>query len=139
MNWQTWLVNGEKYLRSASGKNGNPSKFIGAIRYNLVSLALESFVMAILDYHGKLPENHTFTDLVDALQLVVPLDPLLRKRILAQEDVQSICSLEAYHRHEPQADDIDDLQDAVSQISIVAHEVCVNTSPEGVLVQEVMP
>ena len=52
--------------------------------------------MAILDYHGTLPDNHPFIDLVAALELVSPLEQSLKGRILKYEGLQTICSIDKY-------------------------------------------
>ena len=61
LTWQTWLDHGDKYLKSGTPKEEGRVKLLPSIRYNLLSMALESFSMAILDYHKTLPDNHTFT------------------------------------------------------------------------------
>jgi hypothetical protein len=87
-------------------------------------MSLESYVMAILDYHHTLPDNHTFTDLMAALQTVMPLDENLKKRILRYENIQSICSIEKYHRTSPSEEELYDLTGAISELSSMAHKTC---------------
>lgn len=80
--------------------------------------------MAMLDYHGNLPENHTYFDLLTALDKVVPIDETLKKRILNYENIQSICSIEKYYRSDPTEEELDDLKGAVGEISTMAHRTC---------------
>ena len=63
LNWKTWLKNGDQYLKAATPK-AKKSRFGTDIRYNLLGMSLEGYIMAILDYHGTLPDNHTFIDLM---------------------------------------------------------------------------
>lgn len=123
LNWQTWLRNGDQYLKAATPK-GTKSRFGASIRYNLLSLSLEGYIMAILDYHGDLPENHTYFDLLSALEKVMPLDETLKTRILRYENIQSICAIEKYHRIDPTKEELDDLRGAVGEISMMAHRTC---------------
>jgi hypothetical protein len=123
LNWQTWLKNGDQYLNAATPKN-KTSRFGTDIRYNLLSMSLEGYIMAILDYHGDLPENHTYTDLVLALERVVPIDDALKKRILAYENLQSICSIDKYSRKNPTEMELVDLKGAIDEISRIAHKTC---------------
>ena len=123
LNWQVWLKNGDQYLRAATPK-GEKSFFGPEIRYNLLSMSLEGYIMAILDYHGHLPDNHTYTDLITGLERVMPIDQALKSRLLKYENIQSICSIEKYLRRHPTETQLDDLKDAITQISRMAHKTC---------------
>ena len=123
LNWKTWLKNGDQYMNAATPK-GEKSRFGTDIRYNLLSMSLEGYVMAILDYHGTLPDNHTFIDLITALELVMPLDQILKGRILKYEGLQTICAIDKYSRINPSEEDIDDLREAIKEIGKIAHTEC---------------
>jgi hypothetical protein len=124
-NWQTWLRNGDQYL-SATTHKGKKSRFGADIRYNLLSMSLEGYIMAILDYHHNLPDNHTYIDLINALETVIPIEETLKNRILQYENIQSVCSIEKYHRRTPTEEDLEDLRGAIVEISVMAHKVCSN-------------
>jgi len=123
LNWRTWLKNGDQYLSAATPKN-KAGRFGANIRYNLLSMALEGYAMAILDYHGDLPENHTYTDLMAALEEVVLIEGSLKKRILACENIQSICSIDKYSRNDPTEEELKDLKGAIDEMGRIAHETC---------------
>lgn len=125
LNWRSWLTHGDQYLNAAAPKSkSKPNKFGNSIVYNLLSMSLEGYIMAILDYHKMLPDNHTYTDLLDALEGVLPLDKNLKSRILQLENIQSICSVEKYHRTDPTTDELSDLREAIHEISQMAHDTC---------------
>jgi hypothetical protein len=121
LNWETWLKNGDQYLNAATPKK-TTSRFCTDIRYNLLSMSLEGYVMAILDYHHTLPDNHTYVDLMNALEEVMPVDRALKERILRYETIQSICSVEKYHREKPSEEDLCDLKGAIAEVGRLAHE-----------------
>ena len=123
LDWKKWLNNGDRYLSAATPK-GEKSRFGPDLIYNLLSMSLEGYVMAIMDFHNTLPENHTYTDLVYALESVTRLDPALKSRILKHESIQSICSVDKYYRTSPTEKELDDLRDAVGTIGTMAHETC---------------
>lgn len=123
LNWETWLSHGDQYLKAATPK-GEKSRFGTDIIYNLLSLSLEGYAMAILDYHHRLPDNHTYTDLMAALEAVVPIDEFLKNRILKYENIQTICSVEKYHRCNPKEEEVNDLRGAVDKIKVIAHNTC---------------
>ena len=127
LNWKVWLTRGNQYLRAASPKS-EKSRFNTDIRYNLLSMGMESYIMAILDYHNTLPDNHTYTDLIMALENVVPIKKTLKNRILKYENIQSICSIEKYHRTSPSEADLTDLHGAIVQIAEIAVNICKNVA-----------
>ncbi|WP_022667015.1 hypothetical protein [Desulfospira joergensenii] len=123
LNWQKWLKNGDQYLSAATPK-GEKSRFGPDLRYNLLSMSLEGYIMAIMDFYDVMPENHTYTDLISGLETVARLDGRLKSRILQYENIQSICSIEKYHRTSPTEEDLEDLKGAVGIIGSMAHETC---------------
>lgn len=122
LNWKTWLRHGDQYLKAAG--TSEKTRFDTDIIYNLLGMSLEGYVMAILDIHNSLPENHTFTDLMDALETVHPLSISLRERILKYESIQSICSVDKYERQNPTREAVDDLRSSVCEIGYIAHAIC---------------
>lgn len=129
LNWRKWLKNGDQYLKAATPK-GEKSRFVAGIRYNLLSMALEGYIMAILDFHSSLPDNHTYTDLVAGLGSVVPIDEDLKKRILSYENIQSVCSIDKYYRNEPTEEELTGLKTAVTEIGEMAHRICAPVFPD---------
>ncbi len=123
INWQTWLVQGDQYLRASIPKNSK-SKFGTEILYNLLSMSLESYIMALLDIHNSLPDNHTYTDLIEALDTVIQIDPDLRSKILQYENIQSICSVDKYYTRKPSNEEITDLREAIVELKQIAHSEC---------------
>ena len=123
LNWRRWLKEGDQYLNSATPK-GKKSKFNASIRYNLLSMSLEAYIMAILDYHNTMPMNHTYTDLLNGLEEVMTVAPELKQRLLKYENIQSICSLEKFHIKQPTEAELIDLHNAILQVSALAHETC---------------
>lgn len=124
-NWKEWLNNGDQYQRAGGGQK-KASRFDPSIQYNVAALALECYVMAILDYHHTMPDNHTFTDFVEALEKVIQLDPELRQQILHHEQVQKICSFTDYIRKDISPEQIQDFKAVVNRIGILAHSICDN-------------
>ena len=123
LNWKTWLVHGDQYLNAASPKK-TTNVFNTEILYNMLSMSLESYIMAILDFHKTLPDNHTYTDLMCALDRVMTIDTGLKEKILKYENIQSICSIDKYERRAPNQEEINELKGAIVQMGEIAHKTC---------------
>lgn len=123
LNWETWLKEGDQYLGAATPKGMN-SRFGAKIRYNLLSMSMEKYIMAMLDFHKTMPENHTYTDLFDALDTVMKVDDGLKTRILKYENIQSICSIEKYHTTAPTEEELSELHAAINELNDLAHQTC---------------
>lgn len=122
-DWMTWLNNGDQYFKAAT-PTGKKSRFGTDLRYNLLSMSLEGYIMAISGYHKNLPDNHTYTDLIAGLERVMPIAPSLKARILKHESIQSICSIENYHRSHPSETVLKELKEAIEEIAEIAHQTC---------------
>lgn len=120
LNWATWLQEGDQYLKAYGTKN----LFGPEIRYNLASMAFEAYSMAVLDFHNSLPDNHTYSDLMYALETVITVDKTLKERILKYENIQSMCSVDKYYVTAPSEDQLTDLKGAVIEVSTLAHTIC---------------
>ena len=127
LNWRTWLNQGDQYLK-ASKPNSNINRFGTEIVYNLLSMSLESYIMAILDIHDAMPENHTYTDLFYALDEVIDMDEQLKNNILKYENIQSICSVDKFIINKPSEEEITDLKGNMLRFSELAHEICRQSS-----------
>lgn len=124
LNWQQWLKEGQQYEKAGIGKNKTASKLDPIIVYNLFSMSLESFCMAILDYHGTLADNHTFSDLLDSLERVCPVKPDLKCRILELEKCQQICSFDDFVVAQVDSIVNREFQDVIKLVSELAHAEC---------------
>lgn len=124
LEWRTWMKHGDQYLKAFTNYGAN-SRFNTEIQYNLLSMSLEAYIMAILDFHGTMPDNHTYTDLMNAVEGVINIDYNLKKRILKFESIQSICSIEKYHTEKPSNEDIIELREAIQEIGELAHQTCI--------------
>lgn len=123
-SWPEWIESGDRYI-AASGASDKPSRFAGSLRYNLIALAFESYAMAMLDFIKILPENHTISDLITALQRYIVLDSGLAERILSYERFQRICSFIDYERTEAGPKELDAFAEAVRELGVMAHIQCV--------------
>lgn len=113
----TWYNEGCQYFKAASG---DKKKFNPTIRYNLFAMAFEKFVMAILIRYNQLPDNHTFTDLVEGLERVIPLDTEMKRTIIRLESAQQICSFTDCFRRELDERDLDIMKTMVLDIRDIA-------------------
>ena len=124
LDFGKFLELGRQYEASGKGKSGASSKLPPLVVYNMFSLALENYCMAMLTYHGTMADNHTFSDLMDCLDRVCPLDSGLKRRILDLERHQQICSFT-----DPIVGQVDSIinrefQDVISVLAKVAHSEC---------------
>ena len=101
-DFKAYMEEGDKYLKTARGGIKRPAVFTGEILYNIIGLAIEKHVMGALMAKGKLADNHTFTDLIDAADQVGGIDESIAEQLRKFESYQNICPVFAgYHRTEP--------------------------------------
>jgi hypothetical protein len=119
-----YLTEGIQYRKAAGGNEGKPSKWDTSTRYNLYAMSVEKYMMAIVVQNNDLADNHTFTDLIAAVERHVALPEDLKSELLELEQVQSICSVFEYHREEPSAEVVERLRCATERIGGIAEEIC---------------
>lgn len=105
-NWEVFLEDGKRFLKTATNGAGKPEKFTPDILFNITTMAIEKYIMAYLVKEKSLPFNHTMVDLLEGLKVVTTVDADLEKRMMYLNDFQEICSLEHYDRKIPKNDDI---------------------------------
>lgn len=119
--YMEFLEEGSKYLRAAKGGIHRPAVFTDEILYNILAMSMEKCFMAILVYNGTLADNHTFTDLINSVKQVVPLNETLVEEILRLEKCQTICSVfDGYARKTPSHNDIKKMLSIVEEVECLA-------------------
>ena len=109
-NYQAFMEEGNKYLKTARGGTKRPAVFNSEILYNLLGLAIEKHIMGALVAKGQLADNHTFTDLIDATKQVGEIDASIAEQLRKFESYQNICPVFAgYHRAELPAEAIPEM------------------------------
>ena len=109
-NFQAFMDEGDKYLKTAQGGVKRPAIFTSEILYNIIGLAIEKHVMGALMANGHLADNHTFTDLIDAANQVGGIGDEIAEQLRKFESYQNICPVFAgYHRTEPPAEAIPEM------------------------------
>lgn len=104
--WQSFMKDGDAFLRRALASRERPKVFTPSIVYNIAGMAIEKHVMAALLAHGKMPNNHTFRDLVEGAATVSPLPDDVADRLLDLERFQDLCPLQGSSAPEFTAEDV---------------------------------
>ena len=99
--WAQLIREGDRFLQTAVNGSRRPTIFNNELRYGILAMAVEKYLMGVFRYHGVMPEGHTLGSLAEGADRIVPMAAGLRAAIQAIEDFQELCSLETYHRRAP--------------------------------------
>ncbi|MFO7497538.1 MAG: hypothetical protein R6X05_18080, partial [Desulfobacterales bacterium] len=58
-----------------------PEIFNNELRYGILAMAVEKYLVGVFRYHGALPEGHTLGSLAAAADRIVPMAARLRAAI----------------------------------------------------------
>jgi len=96
--WQDFLHDGKGFLKTAAAAHAKRNKvFTAEILFNIIAMAIEKFVMAVLMRHGAMPYNHTMADLAAAMEETFPGEINdIRERLLQLDSYQQICDLDGF-------------------------------------------
>jgi hypothetical protein len=102
----------EKNYRDAKGYHRRAEQFVQeekrhSLIFNMASVALERYLIALCELYGEMPFNHNYNSLIDTVENIIQIPPDLNKEIRSLDDIFGICSLENYHHGVPeQADSV---------------------------------
>jgi hypothetical protein len=97
-------------FRDAQGYHQRARQFADQQRgasliFNVASLAIECYLIALCSYFKTMPFNHNYNALMDAAAEVITFTPQLSQQIRALDTIFGICSLENYHHGTPETAD----------------------------------
>lgn len=116
--WQEFLHEGKQFLKTADNAYANNRKaFTAEILYNLVAMAIEKLIMALLMKSGNLPYNHTMHDLVESMDEFLP-ETLkgLGDKLKALDAFQEICDKESYTIITPSMSEVSRMIDLAKEV-----------------------
>jgi len=74
--------------------------------------------MAFFESHKTMPENHTFTDLINAANKLKPIAPDLERELKELEFIQDICPIfEGYQRHAPNEEQLKKMYEVTDRVA----------------------
>ena len=106
--WEDFWSEGKAFLRTASAAYAQHKKaFTTVILYNIIAMAIEKFVMTALMCQGKMPNNHTMKDLVEAMDETFPgAMSGIREGLLNLDQYQEICDVDTFNITGPAMEEI---------------------------------
>lgn len=128
--YRAFQAEGDSYLNVGRSALRRPEVFNAEIRFNVLSMAIEKHVMAILMEAGALPDNHTFRDLTYAMDQVAPLEPSTVEFLHRMDSFNDICSLSEYSRSAPDEDCLANLLTIAESIRDMADGLLGPLGPE---------
>ncbi len=126
--WQDFLKEGNQFLATASnGYARRQQVFTAEILYNLVGLAIEKWIMALLMESGNLPYNHTMHDLVESMEEFLPghLGDL-GKGLRALDGYQEICDIDSYTITPPTMDEVAKMLELATEVQTITMDKIAN-------------
>ena len=69
-----------------------------SLAFNIASVALERYLVALCDLYGEDPRNHNYITLMRTVETLVEVPKELNRRIKAMDWIFGICSIDEY-RH----------------------------------------
>lgn len=92
----------ERIYHDAKAFNNRAEQFLkegqySSVVFNVASIALEQYLIALCNLFGIYPRNHNYGFLMDSLEMVIEFPFELNNSIRAMDSIFDICSLENYH------------------------------------------
>jgi hypothetical protein len=132
----------EKSFQDAIGYHMRALQFVdekqrASLVFNVASVAVENYLLAICSYHGVMPFNHNYNYLMNAAESAITFDTDLAASIRSLDEIFGICSLDEYHHGAPEQPDAEkvlkiceDLRQIIYQLDI---KPLADTNKEGAI------
>jgi len=78
-----------------------------SLAFNIASVALERYLVALCDLYGEDPRNHNYITLMRTVETLVDVPKDLNKRIKAMDWIFGICSIDEYRHPNPDETDME--------------------------------
>ncbi|MDW7733526.1 MAG: hypothetical protein SCH66_13995 [Methanolobus sp.] len=78
-----------------------------SVVFNVASLALERYLVALCYLHDMEPYNHNYTCLMDTVEMFIDVPAELDEDIRSLDRIFDICSLDDYYHGDPEPSDMD--------------------------------
>ncbi|MBW4082667.1 hypothetical protein [Paenibacillus sp. S150] len=100
----------EENYRDALGYHRRAEQFLRqkqrfSLVFNVGSVALERYLVALCHLYGVMPLNHNYICLMNAVETVVDVPKELNKEIRSLDFIFGICSLDDYFHGTPKPED----------------------------------
>ena len=122
--WEDFWGEGNAFLKTASAAYAQHKKaFTTVILYNIIAMAIEKFVMTALMCQGKLPNNHTMKDLVEAMDEAFPgAMSGIREGLLNLDQYQEICDVDTFNITGPAMEEIPLMLDLAGRLQALVEK-----------------
>lgn len=102
-----------KFIRIAQEAQGyhrrarlfNEQAQSASLVFNVGSIAIECYLLAICAWFGEMPFNHSYSSLMECAEDLIDFEPQLKADILSLDQIFGICSVDNYYHGAPVADD----------------------------------
>jgi HEPN domain-containing protein len=92
-SWELFYKEGLAYgERVKSGARSG--KLSPSVLHGVAAMANEKMLMALLLYHRKHPEGHTFDDLIRAVSKISDISPSLKESLIRIDDLLPLCTFD---------------------------------------------
>jgi hypothetical protein len=83
------------------------AEYAGSLVFNVASVALERYLVAICEWHGVEPMNHNFISLMKEVDKLMDIPHEISRDVRSLDRIFGICFLNGYYHGEPQDSDRD--------------------------------
>jgi len=124
LSWKEFADNGKSYYKTSIGMAKKPEKFKTDVVFNIISMAIENMLMALLLKNRYMAKGHTLVQLIDDLGQFYKIDNKLKSDLIYMDNFQQICHLDTYTRSAPSESEIARLLEIMEDVNaIFKHEI----------------
>jgi len=112
----------DSYYNSARGAFYKDSKFTTELIFNILTMAVEKYLVGLLMSKGIMPENHVIKYLLEETELYFTLDKTVHQNLTKVDEYLYICSLDSFTKKVPSRDELESMIMALDNLKNFVHK-----------------
>ena len=120
--YDTMIKGADSYYGSAKRAFNKDSKFTTELVFNIITMAIEKYLVGLLMSKGIMPMNHVIKYLLEETEEYFKLDNVIQQNLAKVDDYLYICSMDDFTKKVPSKEEMGSIMDAVERLKIFTHE-----------------
>jgi HEPN domain-containing protein len=112
----------DKMFADAQGYHKRAKLFVAegqrpSLIFNVSSVAMECYLIALCELNGEMPRNHTYISMMNTVEKYIEIPHELSKAIRSLDIIFGICPIDNYYHGTPEPFDADRVLSMCDQVS----------------------
>jgi len=120
--YDVMIKGADSYYASAKKAFYKEGKFTNELVFNILTMAVEKYLVGLLMSKGVMPMNHVIKYLLNETEEYFTLDKSVHHHLEKVDEYLYICSLEDFTKKVPDKDELENILSALETLKVFVHK-----------------